>query len=544
MKERFKQMGKDLERFLKRHGIGDINDFLMKMDFKISCMEKTISPNEMTYAQFNSPKEQIIPISKLLGCSEGNLNFDTSFFKNFKNFFDSEQESTYYTRALKLLNISTENIMDVLRPSFEIEPIESISIGEDYFISNNGLHRFVVLKLYYILELYQGKAIQELDKKYQVSVLNKELDIFKTFTTYLGAAFYPSINFTDKMDKQMWLKNVKSRIEYIRLNQEDYQSFISRLSFMRFMNSDSGESMIKILNDFFPDILRDVIVFLCSYNHYEFIIPIVDCIAKYFPNETDEILGVINKYLVINIEEKQEPERYKFFDLQQSWNGYGDRQDILSLDRIQRNNRLARFAEGSEALEKCLRILWTRGLQTVACCKGNHISVTYSDKPEVECEAYIAFDSDSDWIKYLSKEIIENPDVQITESAIYYYGINHDAFFNMLSRDVILGKKDNERFIKEKLNKVLTPEAKRELEYKAFLSSLQVIGFDDEQIKYLCDLYLEIDHYMYDFYNSKNLSDMEANREKWHKVRQDFDLSLKFYISRNNEIIQGKGSLH
>ena len=85
-----------------------------------------------------------------------------------------------------MLDYSIEEIMTKLINSYAIEPINTISIDGKYYITTNGLHRFMALKLYYILEMYQGKSIQELDNKHMITVNNKDLNVFINKVLYLN----------------------------------------------------------------------------------------------------------------------------------------------------------------------------------------------------------------------------------------------------------------------------------------------------------------------------------------------------------------------
>ena len=223
---------------------------------------------------------------------------------------------------------------------------------------------------------------------------------------------------------------------------------------------------------------------------------------------------------------------FEYFDLEQQWNEYGTVKDITNIESSARN-----FSEGLQVLEKCLQIIWNQNIVTTSCCKGNHLSINVDNSPEVNCEAYIAFGENQEWKSFLSQKTIENSDVIIGERAIYYYGADAERFFELLSLDFITGKKDNKSFLENKNNEV-TPE----MEYKSFIISLKQIGFDEEQISYLSNDYLEIERIKKEFYSREN-TDKIAITQKWHDAKKRYDYDLAFYIERNNQAITQKSTI-
>lgn len=530
-------MNRDLVFFLEKHGINNIEDFIDKMNMEFLSTENSISPNEMEYVVMNQTIERVIPISKMVGCNESHLSDDKSLISSFSNFFDSSKNDSYHTRGFSLLNVSFEDIMKVISPSFNEEPMKTISIDNRYYIGNNGLHRFILLKLFYMAELYQGKSVQELDEKYQVKVLDREIDIFKTFTNYIGTTFHPPLNNTSEINPNNWLKSVENRIERLQTNPQDYNTFISVFAFSKFINGSSGEEMLKMSVKYFSNTIKDVVKYLCFTNNYEYLIDLMDVVNKYYPNKKEEYDSLINQCILTDNQNTIKENRFEFFDLYKKWERYGEIEDISTLPKNKRNYKLAQFSEGSKALEKCLIILWDRGIKTTACCKGNHLSINCDNIPEIECEAYISFDSNSEWQNYLSNEIIENEDVVITDSTIYYYGENHDAFFTALSKTFIIGKKDNKEVLNRKVSKGLTNIEEQKLEYKAFQESIHEIGFDEEQIMNLNNGYLEMCKYMNEFYSAENEIERKEIQRKWESARESFNADVIFYISRNNDVL-------
>jgi len=521
---------KDICAFLKRNNIANINDFIAKSNFKIDGLETNLSSIELSRCVYSDTVRKVIPLSQILGFSKSHCKIDKSFFENFDTFFDSNVSDSYHNRAIGMLKYSPEEIMEQLSISFNSEPIKTISIGDKYYISSNGLHRFMALKLYYMLELYQGKTIEELDNKYVVEIENKEVDLFGTFTSYFGSAFNPPIPYDNSISQKDWLNEVKIRMQ--SFNKDDYDLLVSSFSFSHFINDISGEIMIKYLYKFFPSFSLDVFKHLVVTGHVDRTINFMNSIKKYFPNHENEFISIINNYMQFDLENNAVDNEFKYFDLEQQWNECGTVKEITNVDSSARI-----FSEGSQALENCLQIIWNQNIVTTSCCRGNHLSINVDNKPEVNCEAYIAFGNNQEWQSYLSAEIIENSDVVIQDNAIYYYGANAESFFKLLSRDFIIGKKNNKFFLDSKNNDV-TPEK----EYKSFIISLHQIGFDEEQISYLSADYLEVEKLMNEFYSSEFI-DKETIRKKWHEAKQYYESDLIFYIGRNNQSIRQNSNL-
>lgn len=510
--------------FLPRNGIESISDFIEKSDFKIDGLQANISDKEISYFETTPSEERVVPLSQIVGFSETNLRVDKSYFGNFGNFFNLDDGSQYLSRAIGMLDYSTEEVMVKLSSSFDEEPINTVSIDGKYYISTNGLHRFMALKLYYMLELYQGKVKEELDKKYMIKISNKELNVFKIFTYYFGLNFNPPIKCNNELNEGQWLNDVKERLS--GFNDNDYYSFIYIFAFSHFINDASGEVMIKCLFKYFPKIIIDIFEYLIMTNNYECSLNIIKCSKKYYPEYEDKLIQLVNNNLKSYFpnNDSKITASWKYFDLGKKWNGYGKIREILNKQKDSEQ-----FSEGSDALCKCLRIIWNLGMETSACCKGNHLSVNIYNNPFVNCEAYIAFCRNSDWKEYLSVEMINNKEVIIIEDAIYYYGKNSEMFFTLLGRDFLTGKKNNYSLLKDKNNDVT-----EKMEEESFIYALEEIGFDAEQIEFLLYDYLEIDKCMNEHDRAKT-EDEDVIRKRWHDAWERYDYDLVFYINRNQE---------
>ena len=140
----------------------------------------------------NSYKKTRISIADILGYeykSQGLTGQD--FIYNMSNFFDIEG-SGYQARSISMLEYSTDEIVDKLKPSFSREPMKIIEAdkGGKYVIGDNGLHRYHVLKAHFLKEMFalsldDKEGYNALKEKYTFDVSLCELDFTKTYSSYI-----------------------------------------------------------------------------------------------------------------------------------------------------------------------------------------------------------------------------------------------------------------------------------------------------------------------------------------------------------------------
>ena len=157
---------------------------------------------------------------------------------------------------------------------------------------------------------------------------------------------------------------------------------------------------------------------------------------------------------------------------------------------------IKQFAEGSPMLEDCLNIINSLGIETKACCKGQHVTYVRwngvsSEKcselvPIIAAPSYILFAPNQEWKAYLTRDLIKDKDVLIGFDGIHYYGRDAQNFFRRLKWAFLTGKKKNQNLLDGyKFYYMYVPE---ELEIQSYIYSLEKIGFTDEQIEELVEL--------------------------------------------------------
>lgn len=183
-------MNKTISEFLSKQNI-DLNK-INKLDEKRVQCDKDINPiiyNNEIFKNNNETKK--VCIADIKGYDYNFMRLDNdSLIENMSTFFN-EGGGGYETRSISMLDYSTDEIIEKLSNSFEIEPMCINEADEKkYVIGDNGLHRFHVIKAHYLKELSQinqndADAIEKLKNKYMIDVRVSELDLFKTYASFI-----------------------------------------------------------------------------------------------------------------------------------------------------------------------------------------------------------------------------------------------------------------------------------------------------------------------------------------------------------------------
>lgn len=223
--------------------------------------------------------------------------------------------------------------------------------------------------------------------------------------------------------------------------------------------------------------------------------------------------------------------KYIYFDCSKKWNGYGKIEDLSMMDKDIIDSKLYYFSEGSIPLYKLLKYLYENNIYTKACCKGGHLSIKTNNLPRVSVEAYIAF-YDKNWLNYLSDILLSDPEIEIRDFMIKYYGKNYDEFFiNLLNCF-----KNKEMVNKEKLNEKLNISLSKETKNQGYINALINIGFDEKQIDKISTAYFEFKKINESIKNNNSLEAINENLDKYNEYLS----ILKQAIDYNNSITLDK----
>lgn len=179
-------MNETIKKFLTRHNINPKE--ISKYVSPIIYHPRELNPIVNEYGIYKEPEDHRICIDDILGHSNLKTR-ETNLFDNLNEFFD-EKGDGYHSRSVSMLQYSNEEIVDKLSNTFVKEPIRICEIEKNkYVISNNGCHRFTVLKTHLIFEFSKSdckkEAIERIRQKYTIPVKLSPLDRIKTYCNYL-----------------------------------------------------------------------------------------------------------------------------------------------------------------------------------------------------------------------------------------------------------------------------------------------------------------------------------------------------------------------
>ena len=131
-------------------------------------------------------------IADIVGIASEPSNYDKDNVVNNLNLYFSKQTdkiTNYNNRADNMLDYSSDNVMSGLYSSFNKESMVVVDMGNgDTLISENGMHRYHVLRIHYLNELSKAKTEEDrerLREKYTVPVKMETIDLIKTYSNFL-----------------------------------------------------------------------------------------------------------------------------------------------------------------------------------------------------------------------------------------------------------------------------------------------------------------------------------------------------------------------
>lgn len=173
----------DTARFLIRNGI-TYEELEKNISVTISSQED-IDPILYQYRISDDGKKEMVSIADVVGYDYRYISSGKDLLKAFPSFFSSHGD-TYHTRSISMLDLTTENAMEALRPSFDDEPMKLADApGGRYTINGNGMHRYSVLRSLYLIEMAKGNDNQSIREKYTISALVSRIDYVKTYSNYI-----------------------------------------------------------------------------------------------------------------------------------------------------------------------------------------------------------------------------------------------------------------------------------------------------------------------------------------------------------------------
>ena len=184
-----------------------ITDFLQKNNINIDTIQdlnfKVKSSGEINpiLERYYIPGKEIkkdISIAHILGYSYEERYLQNNLIENLSEFFDPEGE-TYQTRSLGMLTMDRDTCVETLK---NVSIHDTVYVREceqnKYVISENGMHRYHVLRFHYLNELSQidkndKERIKALQDKYTIPVKVQKTDYIKTYSYFILRKLMPGI---------------------------------------------------------------------------------------------------------------------------------------------------------------------------------------------------------------------------------------------------------------------------------------------------------------------------------------------------------------
>jgi len=194
-------INRDILNFFKTHNI-DFKE-LASSDNSYIYSTRDINKIIADYGIYDCEKDEEVSIGDIIGCNFFENQNNKNIFYALNNFFNGSG-SRYQQRSIGLLDYSSGEIINILGPSFKKEPIYIEELPENkYLISSNGLHRYTILRTYFLKESYHldkdSKEFMELKAKYKIPVKLKKVNLIKTYANYLLSS-HPELGFNLKLE--------------------------------------------------------------------------------------------------------------------------------------------------------------------------------------------------------------------------------------------------------------------------------------------------------------------------------------------------------
>ena len=211
----------DTARFLIRNGM-TYEELEKSISVSISSQED-IDPILYKYRIGTDGEKENVSIADVVGYDYSYMRCGNDLLKAFPNFFDSTKRDGYHTRSLSMLDLTTENGVRALTPSFKEEPMKLADApGGRYTINGNGMHRYSVLRSLYLIEMAKSKGNKEQEQaireKYTVPALVSKIDYVKTYSNFVLTTLKMAYWVGNERDEQ---NNLTGRVKVETTNGEN-----------------------------------------------------------------------------------------------------------------------------------------------------------------------------------------------------------------------------------------------------------------------------------------------------------------------------------
>lgn len=274
----------NFDRFYDHYVIDNVNDFFKKNKIDVQRIAKMPESNVYDmydhysviskYIIYNDPVYTKKSVADIVGMVSKPIDYDrNNVADNLNLYFSRNTDKTisYNNRADTMLSYSSDNIVSGLSASFNKEPMTVAELENGKaLISENGMHRYHLLRIHYLNELMKTSNESErnqLRNKYMIPVKMETIDLFKTYSNFLIALAAFPIHLSKNRDKQ--LHQTSDSVLYY--NNEKYVFSDKQLLYFLRQNIDkmSGRSSTinklceyipsfnEYINSYFPELVKE-----------------------------------------------------------------------------------------------------------------------------------------------------------------------------------------------------------------------------------------------------------------------------------------------
>ena len=188
-------MNNTIENFLRNN---DVYLDILDSDIFTIKSDSEINPILGRYYIPGKHFKKYISIANILGFSYDIHDLSQSLIENLSYFFDSEG-TTYQKRSVGMTTMDREKCLETLK---RVSSQDTVYVREcennKYTITDNGLHRFHILRFHYINELSKidennTEQIKHLESKYTIPVEVQQTDYVKTYCYFILKKLIPEI---------------------------------------------------------------------------------------------------------------------------------------------------------------------------------------------------------------------------------------------------------------------------------------------------------------------------------------------------------------
>lgn len=217
----FTSVSKEVNDFFEREHI-DVDEIMIDTDSNQKDMNE-LNYLAWRYGIYKNSKMKNVCLADITGPADKLVKalgetYHPNIFLQMHLLYNSVSEKEYFSRDLKLLGYSRDEIIEVLRKSFVEDPINTKTDGNGhYVIDENGFHRFALLKVLYLDEIHKAKGdqkkIDEINQKYTIPISVCELDEERTYCNYLITTYglEERTEIYDYDDRAICIKKLKPR---------------------------------------------------------------------------------------------------------------------------------------------------------------------------------------------------------------------------------------------------------------------------------------------------------------------------------------------